>query len=90
MFVFLIISVLGSDGGTRSMINRCKQCLQVAIENTTNVISPSEDRDFYISWAGKTFSAKEIALSERELLYWVLREEKRETLLCHLQMVAGF
>ena len=56
-FVFSKISVLGSDGGTRSMINRCKQCLQVAIENTPGVISANEDREFYISWAGKAFSA---------------------------------
>ena len=45
--------MLGSDSGSRSMINRCKQCLQVAIENTPDVISADEERDFYISWAGK-------------------------------------
>ena len=56
MVVFFIISVLGSDGGTRTMINRCKQCSQVAIENTPNILSASEDRAFYISWEGKTFS----------------------------------
>ena len=56
-----IILVIGSDGGARSMMNRCKQCLQVDITGygtPTEYISASEYREFYISWAGKTFSAK--------------------------------
>ena len=62
MFIFSIISVIGSDENERSMINRCKQCLQVAIENTPDILSASESRMFYISWLGKISLAKTIEL----------------------------
>ena len=60
-----VISVLGSDSGYRSMMNKCKQCTQVAITpweffTPEPFVSASEYRTFYISWAGKTFSAKKI------------------------------
>ena len=46
------------------MLNKCKQCTQVDIaasasESATEYVSADEFREFYISWAGKTFSNKQ-------------------------------